>query len=110
MDRQPVDLDLEGPTNGVSDGRIDLASDLGDRDAMGDGQIELDRQGRAADGGRQGHRALSRFEIGGVTSVAVAGSMGGVDAKRHSNPWLGQPDTLEEPADNPATREPADSV
>ena len=42
MDRQLADLAAEGPSDRVADGRIDLARDLGDRDAVGDREIELD--------------------------------------------------------------------
>ena len=42
VDGQPPDLALERRPERVADRRIDLAGDLGDRDTVGDGQVELD--------------------------------------------------------------------
>ena len=42
MDRQPADLPGQRAPKRVAHRRIDLAGDLGDRDAVGHGQVELD--------------------------------------------------------------------
>ena len=44
---QPADLATERVADRVADGRIDLAGDLGDRDAVRDGQVEVDVDGFA---------------------------------------------------------------
>ena len=45
VDRQPRDLAAERPAERVANGRIDLPGDLGDRDAVGHGQVEIDGEG-----------------------------------------------------------------
>ena len=47
VDRHPPDLATERMPERVADCRIDLAGDLRDRDAVRDGQVEVDVDGRA---------------------------------------------------------------
>ena len=44
VDGDLVELATERVAQGPADGRLDLAGDLGDRDAVGDGEVEVDRE------------------------------------------------------------------
>ena len=46
VDREPGDVAAERVPERVADRRIDLAGDLGDRQAVGDGDREVDREVR----------------------------------------------------------------
>ena len=91
MDAQAIDVDddaghlaVQRPPDRVADGRVDLAGDLGDRDAQGDGQVQLDLDAVIEADGEPGlpeaeARDEARHRTAGEPGDSVRAQGGGAD-------------------------------